>query len=93
MPETHTVKLTHQAQEQLREIVRYIRYELQAPDTAMHMLDTLEREIASLAQFPKRVPLTEEEPGAVRGYINSRSKTIRFTSGWTRLPKWFRLPP
>ena len=33
----------------------------------MHMLDTLEREIASLTRFPKRVPLTEEEPWRSQG--------------------------
>ena len=40
---------------------------LQAPGTAMKMLDTLEKEIASLAQFPNRVPLTEEEPWHSQG--------------------------
>ena len=48
MPEKYTVKITAQAQEQLREIISYISYTLQAPGTAMKMLDTLEKEIASL---------------------------------------------
>lgn len=67
MPDEYTVKITRQAQEQIREIVRYIRFMLQAPETAMKMLDTLQREIASLAQFPYRVPLTEEEPWHSQG--------------------------
>lgn len=62
MPEKYAVKITPQAQKQLREIVNYISYTLQAPGTAMKMLDTLEKEIVSLDQFPNRVPLTEEEP-------------------------------
>ena len=33
----------------------------------MKMLDTLEKEIASLDQFPNRVPLTEEEPWHSQG--------------------------
>ena len=67
MPETYTVKITSQAQEQLREIVSYIRYTLQSPETAARMLDTLEEEISSLEHFPNRVPLTEEEPWHSQG--------------------------
>ena len=63
----YQVKLTKQAQEQLREIFSYIRYTLQAPETAMKMLNTLETEIASLSRFPARVPLTEEEPWHSQG--------------------------
>ena len=59
MPEKYMVKITTQAQEQLKEMISYINYTLQARGTAMKMLDTLEKEIASLAQFPNRVPLTE----------------------------------
>ena len=62
MSEKYTVKITQQAQEQIREIVSYIRFTLQAPETAMKMLDTLQEEIASLDQFPNRIPLTEEDP-------------------------------
>ena len=60
MPEKYTVKITQQAQEQIREIISYIRFTLQAPDT-------LQEEIASLDQFPNRVPLTEEEPWHSQG--------------------------
>ena len=67
MPEKYTVKITTQAQEQLKEIIHYINYSLQAPGTAMKMLDTLEKEIASLDQFPNRGPLTEEEPWHSQG--------------------------
>ena len=67
MSEKYTVKITLQAQEQIREIISYIRFTLQAPETAMKMLDTLQEEIASLDQFPNRVPLTEEEPWRSQG--------------------------
>lgn len=67
MPENYAVKITPQAQEQLREIVHYIRFTLQSPGTAVKMLDTLESEIASLAQFPNRMPLTDEEPWRSQG--------------------------
>lgn len=58
----YTVKVTGRAQAQLAEIARYIAYTLQAPDTALRLLDTLEKEIASLSTFPARMPLTEERP-------------------------------
>lgn len=62
MPEKCIVKLTQQAEENLREIADYIRFTLQAPGTAAKMLDTLAEEIFSLDQFPYRAPLTKEEP-------------------------------
>lgn len=90
MPEKYTVKITLQAQEQLREIVSYIRFTLQAPGTAMKMLNALEKEIASLDQFPNRFPLTEEEPWHSQGihklsvknylvyfWINEDAKTVQ----------------
>lgn len=67
MPEKYTVKLTRQAEEQLREIVDYIRFTLQEPNTASKMLDTLAEEIYTLDQFPYRAPLTEEEPWHSQG--------------------------
>ena len=67
MAEHYTVKITQQAQEQLREIVSYIHSTLQSPHTAIKILDILEREISSLSQFPNRIPLTEEEPWHSQG--------------------------
>ena len=79
MPEKYIVKITQQAQEQIREIVSYIRFTLQAPETAMKMLDTLQEEIASLDQFPNRVPLTEEEPWHSQKRKNRTSQNVRKT--------------
>lgn len=62
MPEKYIVKLTQQAEENLREIADYIRFTLQAPGTAAKMLDILAEEIFSLDHFPYRAPLTKEEP-------------------------------
>lgn len=67
MPEKYTVKIAHSAEEQLREITDYIRFTLQAPDTAMKILDILAEEIFSLNQFPNRVLLTDEEPWRSQG--------------------------
>ena len=89
MQERYTVKITAQAQEQLREIISYIRFTLQSPSTALKMLDTLEKEISSLDQLPNRVPLTDEEPWHSQGihklsvknylvyfWVNEDSKTV-----------------
>lgn len=62
MADFYTVTMTKQAQEQLREIVHYISVQLQAPETALRMLDVPEEEITSLSQLPKCIALTEEEP-------------------------------
>ena len=60
--ETYFVKVTTQAEEQMREIVQYIASELKAPKAALCLLDAIEEAISSLSQFPQRVALTEEEP-------------------------------
>lgn len=62
MADTYTVKITTQAVEQMQDITHYIASELQAPDAALRLLDTLEKEISSLSQLPQRIVLTEEEP-------------------------------
>lgn len=67
MTEAYTVHITPQAHEQLHELLGYIRFTLQAPDTAVEMLDTLQKEIASLEYFPNQIPLTEEEPWHSQG--------------------------
>lgn len=67
MSDRYTVKITPQAQKQVKEIVNYIRYTLQAPDTAVKMQDAFESEIASLSVFPARIPIVEEEPWRNQG--------------------------
>ena len=67
MEERYTIRVTDQAQEQLREIAHYIAYELQAPETALRMLETLETAMNTLSLFPSRIALTEEEPWRSRG--------------------------
>lgn len=61
MAERYEVKLTQQAQEQLRATVAYIARELQAPETAERMLDAL-YDALTRSLFPARASLTPEEP-------------------------------
>lgn len=67
MTDIYAVKVTAQAQEQIREIAHYIAMELQAPDAASDLLDKLETAIVSLGEFPCRVALTDEEPWRSNG--------------------------
>lgn len=62
MDKTYNVKITSQAEEQIQEIMYYITNDLKAPDAALHLLDALEDSFASLAHFPQRVVLVDEEP-------------------------------
>ena len=63
----YDVKITQQAQTQLKDIVRYISCDLQAPASARKILDVLETEINALSVFPGSIPLTEEEPWHSQG--------------------------
>jgi len=45
----------------MQEIVRYISTTLQSSDSAVKWLDTIKKEVASLASMPARIPLTEED--------------------------------
>ena len=67
MDNIYEVKISKQAEHQLKEIFQYISYTLQAPGTAEKMLDLLEREILSLSSFPNRIPLTQDEPWHSQG--------------------------
>lgn len=62
MPDIYLVKLTSQAEIQLKNLIQYIALELKVPDTALFVLDELETAIFSLSRFPHRIPLTDEQP-------------------------------
>lgn len=61
MLETYLVKITTQAKKQMLEITQYITSELKAPEASLHLLNTLEKAILSLSNFPQRIPLTQED--------------------------------
>ena len=67
MDNIYEVKISKQAEHQLKEIFQYISYTLQAPGTAEKMLDLLEKEILSLSSFPNRIPLTQDDPWHSQG--------------------------
>lgn len=58
----YTVKITSQANFQLREIFNYISLSLDSPTAAMRLFDEIQKNILSLSNMPKRVALIDEEP-------------------------------
>ncbi|MCM1364140.1 MAG: type II toxin-antitoxin system RelE/ParE family toxin [Faecalibacterium sp.] len=58
----YTVKMAPQAKDQMREIISYVSYQLQSPDTAVKLFDIFERKIDSLSELPNRIALTEDMP-------------------------------
>lgn len=62
MKQEYTVTITDQALAHLEAIRDYISVVLKSKISAKRVLDTLEKEIKSLATFPGRIGLTEEEP-------------------------------
>lgn len=61
------IKITTQADVDLRGVYQYIAYELQSPETARGQLDRLEERIMSLDQMPERFCEYEMEPWHSRG--------------------------
>ena len=93
MADVYEVKVTSQAQEQMSEIIEYISHELVAPDAANNLLDKMENSIMSLAKFPERNQVIEEEPWRTEGirkivvnnfliyyWINCAEKKVQVTA-------------
>lgn len=64
---TFEVKLSFQAEKDLRTIYEYIAFELQAVMTASRQLDRLETKILALNTFPTAYPQYQKEPWLSRG--------------------------
>ena len=67
----HAVRITRQAETQIREIAWYISVELRNPIAADNLMDDFKTEISRLGSRPERYPLVDEEPW--------RSKKFRWT--------------
>ncbi|MDO9535584.1 MAG: type II toxin-antitoxin system RelE/ParE family toxin [Bacillota bacterium] len=52
----YRVDVSEPAENDLRDIVRYISAQLSAPMTALKMMDTIEEAITGLAVMPKKCP-------------------------------------
>ena len=63
----YEVEVSEQADNDLREIFKYIAFELQSPENASRLLDRLEEQIFSLDTMPDRYRKYEKEPWKSRG--------------------------
>ncbi|MFU9921782.1 type II toxin-antitoxin system RelE/ParE family toxin [Fannyhessea vaginae] len=63
----YNIKITDQADNDIRNIYEYIAYELQSPTNASGQLDRIEKCIMSLDQMPERFRLYDREPWTSRG--------------------------
>ena len=63
----YEVKMTGQAELDLRGVYEYIAFELQSPENASGQLDRLEEQILSLDTMPERYRKYEKEPWKSRG--------------------------
>lgn len=67
-PVRYRIDISEPAENDLRDIVRYISAQLLAPMTAMEMLEAMEQAMASLEEMPHRVPAVTDERLASIGY-------------------------
>lgn len=66
--EIYRVDISETAEEDLRDIVRYISSELNVPITALNMMDLIEKAIAGLSDNPQRCPVITDDKLSVMGY-------------------------
>lgn len=63
----YQVKVTVQAEQQMREIAIYIAAELRNPTAAVNLLDEFGEMMDSLEEHPQRIALVREEPWRSEG--------------------------
>ena len=63
----YTIKVTDQADNDIRNIYEYIAYELQSPENAGGQLNRIEKCIMSLKSMPERDRFYDREPWKSRG--------------------------
>ena len=85
----YRVDASNPAEEDFRDILRYISSQLSAPITAMKMLDAIEESLLKLEDMPEMYPLVRDDRLALLGYrrleiknytafytINEKEKTV-----------------
>jgi plasmid stabilization system protein ParE len=64
----YRIDISEPAENDLRDIIRYIRAQLSAPLSALEMAETVENALAGLADMPHGYPRVADERLAYRGY-------------------------
>ncbi len=65
---SYRVEVSEPAENDLREIVRYISAQLSAPITAIKMMDLIEETLMRLADMPQKFPTVADERLVLMGY-------------------------
>jgi len=86
---SYRINISEPAENDLRDIVRYISAQLSAPVTALKMMDIVEEAISGLTVMPQKCPPVSDERLAMIGYrklivknyivfftIDEKSKTV-----------------
>ncbi len=66
--EKYRIDVSKSAENDLRDIVRYISAQLAAPEPALKMIETIEEAIIDLADIPRKYPLLQDERLSIMGY-------------------------
>ena len=64
----YRVDISEPAENDLMDIVKYISSQLSAPETALSMLERIEKAMNALSEMPERYPLVSDELLAQLGY-------------------------
>jgi len=64
----YRVDISEPAENDLRDIVRYISAQLDAPITALNMMDAIEAAIGGFVDMPQKYPQVTDERLATMGY-------------------------
>ena len=77
----YRVDISEPAEEDLRDIVRYISAQLSVPMTAIKMIEAIEEALSKLSDMPRGYPLLRDERLASMGYrrVDIKNYTAFFT--------------
>ena len=77
----YRVEVSQPAEEDLRDIVRYISSQLSAPITAVKMMETIEEALSKLSNMPHSYPIVRDDRLASMGYrrVDVKNYTAFFT--------------
>ena len=77
----YRVEVSQPAEEDLRDIVRYISSQLSAPITAVKMMETIEEALSKLSNMPHSYPIVRDDRLASIGYrrVDVKNYTAFFT--------------
>ena len=77
----YRIDVSKPAEDDLRDIVRYISSQLTAPMTAIKMLETIEKALEKLSDLPDRCPVVRDERLTSMGYhrLNVKNYVVLFT--------------